>query len=218
MSEPVQAIVSFAIPFSIAVVMLLWGRRLFWLLGGAAFAIAGMFLVALVLDPRLIEFDFTRTNFRLTLELDDPTWPYLAAGGLAAIIGIGFTLKFPKAAVAIVGFLFGALVLGVVFLLYDYEIAEWLRRSLLIIVGTLVAIVAMRQPSETMILVSTIVGAYYFMEAARVGWGSPWGAFVWISVMLFGVIFQANAWRKEEHRRAQQLPAKADVGPTASAS
>lgn len=188
----------------LAVTLLLWGRKYFWLVGAVMFALIAMALAALVLEPAPFQVQVTETAFRFNTETLDLPQTYYMAAAAGALIGIIFTVRFPRAAAAAVGFTFGISSVAIILLLFNFAPPEWVRRSMFIIMGTILALIAFRQPAETMILLTSLMGAGQVMDLVRVNENSPLSAFVWLISMLVGIIFQMSTWRKEQ--RPQLAP------------
>lgn len=204
MNEQLSTLGSQAFTLGLAVLLLFWGRKFFWLVGATMFAIIGLGIAALVLDPARFQVEMTPTAFRFNIDTLVLPPEYYIAAAVGAVIGIIFTVRFPRAAAAVVGFTFGMLSVALVFLLFSVSVPDWVRRSLFIIMGTIVALIALRQPAETIILLTTFMGTGQVMDLVRVNENSPAGAFVWLISMLVGIIFQTNTWRKEQRRHAAQ--------------
>lgn len=215
MNTLVNTYLSFAIPFAIGLVFLMFGRRVFWMMGGAAFAVTAALIVTLILEPSAVRVASTASGFSLEFLDEGLTLPTAIGLLVGGVIGIIFTILFPRIASAIVGFLGGAFILYVVFSLFSFDDPEWLRRSLLIVFGVFVAILAIRQPAETVIILSTTIGAGMLVQVFGLNANSPLSAFVWLILMLFGIIFQTNTLRKQQHKAASRSIAPA-VPPTPS--
>lgn len=210
MVQLLESFAEFAIPFAISVSLLLWGRRLFWILGGLAFALAGVIAFAVIFEPSAVELrPLTTTGFYFDIEFETTPPAVFVVAVVAAVIGIVMTLRFPKLAGGVVGFALGTFFLVLAFQLFAVNLPEWVRRSLILIFATFVAIVALRQPPDSMIILSTLFGANLFVDVTRVDWNSPLSAFVWLLAALVGIIFQTNALRVEQRRQeARELVAQ----------
>lgn len=215
MNTLVNTYLSFAIPFAIGLVFLMFGRRVFWVLGGVAFAITAATILTLILEPTAVRVEGAPLGW--SIEFLDQGLAVPTAIGLLVGFGIGviFTIRLPKIASAIVGFLGGVIILFIILSLFSFDNPEWLRRSLLIVFGVLVAIAAIRQPAETVIILSTTIGAGMLVQVLGLNPNSPLSAFVWLILMLFGIIFQTNTLRKQQHKAAARRIAAA-VPPTPS--
>jgi hypothetical protein len=97
----------------------------------------------------------------------------------------------------LVGFVAGAFILLVILDLFQFPIQEWVRRSLIIIGAVALSIIAMRQPSQTMIIISCVLGADLLITSFQANVNSPLSAFIWLVAVLAGIIFQVNSLRLE---------------------
>lgn len=208
-----------AISFIIGLVLLLLGRRVFWALAAVTLAVVGIIIVTFVLNPSALQVTETAKG-GLSFDLADEsisTIPAAISALVGGVIGIFLTIRFPKVASAIVGFFGGAFILFVIFELFAFDMPEWVRRSLFIIFGALVAIIAQRQPAETMIILTTIVGASILVQVSRLDVNSPVSAFAWLILMFVGIIFQMNTLRVQQRRAAAgKLVPAAPLPPTAT--
>lgn len=209
-----ESFVEFAVPFALGVALLLWGRRLFWILGGLAFMVAGIVIVALIVEPSAFQAQsITSAGFMFEVEFKTTPPAVFVVAVIAAILGIFVTLRFPKLAGGIVGFALGTLFLTLAFELFSVNLPEWVRRSLIVIVGTAVAMVALRQPPETIIILSTLFGANLFVDSTRLDWNSPLSAFVWLFAALVGLIYQTNTLRVQQRRQEERELARETATP-----
>jgi hypothetical protein len=69
-----------------------------------------------------------------------------------------------------------------------------------------------------MIILSTILGTEALIELTGISLDAPASAFIWIFLMLFGIIFQANTWRKEQQKKHAQPPVVVAPEPVAKAN
>lgn len=208
-----------AISFIIGLVLLLLGRRVFWALAAVTLAVVGIIIATFIFERSALLVTETAKG-GLSIDLTDESLPIIPAAIAAlvgGVIGIFLTIRFPKVASAIVGFLGGVFILFVIFELFAFDMPEWVRRSLFIIFGALVAIIAQRQPAETMIILTTIVGASILVQVSRLDVNSPVSAFAWLILMFVGIIFQMNTLRVQQRRAAaRQLVPAAPLPPTAT--
>lgn len=204
-------------------ILLLLGRRIFWVLGGLAVSVVGatvLIIIAIVLTVITEPGDLTVTTegevFPLVGKLAAFSVPIVGGALIGFLIGIYLTVRYPKIAAAVVGFVAGGLILFLVIDLFGFDMLEWVRGLLFIIAGTFVAIVAVRQIPETLIIISTFLGANILLGISRLDFNSPSSAFVWLFLMLVGIIFQMNMYRKEQHRAAGRQRTPARVAPASS--
>lgn len=198
----------------IGLVLLLLGRRVFWALGGVAVAAVGVVIAVFLFEPSSLTVSTRESGFSVLINPRTFSIPIAVGIVLGFLIGVFLTIRFPKLAGAIVGFVSGALILYIIFELFGFLLPEPVRRSLFIIAGTIVAIVAIRQTQETMIILSTLLGANVLLEVSQLSLNSPSSAFVWLFLMLFGIIFQMDRYRKEQHRSAARRGSSAQVSGT----
>lgn len=224
MQETIEAAVAFLLPLIVGVVLLLWGRRLFWLLGGLVFMVTGLVLIGLLLDPNALDVVARGDmEFEFNLQFSDP--PTDAQIGVAVtiaiivlvsfVVGVISSLLVPRAASAVVGFAVGAFFLLLIFELFALEMPEPVRRTLVIICGTVIAIIAYRQSAETMIILSVMLGSKMIVDATSLDLNSPGSAFIWLIALLVGIIYQTGNWRRQQLKqmasRRDQVPAPAQT-------
>ncbi len=195
----------------LTVVSLFWGRKVFWLFGGFLFGLVGLIVALLLLEPTLITSNFDAGGFYMSIDVETWSVPLIVSTVVSAVIGALFTIRFPRAAAAIVGFGSGALGVIIVLLQFDVVLLEWVRRTLMIVVGTALAVVAVRQTSETMIVISTLFGAGFLMTLTQAEEEAVWAAFLWLAAMLAGIIYQTYTWRKEQHKKLKAAQVKGDA-------
>lgn len=211
MQQTIEAAVEFLLPLIVGLVLLLWGRRFFWLLGGLVFMVSGLVLIGVLLDPNALDVVVRGDmQFEFNLQFADP--PTEAQIGLAVtiaitvlislVVGVISSLLFPRAASAVVGFAVGAFFLLLVFELFALEMPEPVRRTLLIICGTVVAVIAYRQPAETTIILSVMLGSRMIVDATHLDLNAPSSAFIWLIAMLVGIIYQTGNWRRQQLKQA----------------
>jgi hypothetical protein len=154
------------------------------------------------LEPSAFVLDVSGGGFRVFIDPDQSMTSVIAAGVIGALIGFVLTWRFRYIAVAVVGFFGGVFIVFIIFDLFQFAVEEWIRRALMIIAGTALAITALRQPDETMIVLSCILGADLLVTSFQLNVNSPLSAFVWLSANLAGIIFQINSLRLERLKNA----------------
>jgi hypothetical protein len=184
------------------VLFLLIGRRLFWLLGGFVIGLFALGILSVFLQPEVVEMGFTETGFRFVFE-DVPNLPSILVGGVVAFfVGVFLTLRFPRAACGLVGLVGGAVFVFGIFELFAVNYPEPVRRTLILLGGVALAFVGLRNQNQTMILLTTIVGAGIILQGLQLNWNEPIVAIVWLLLMLTGIIFQTNSLRIQQLRAA----------------
>lgn len=217
MEPSLMAAVEFIVPFIIGLLLILFGRRVFWLLAGLVFASLGLFLAAVILTPAALTTIWDMITGTVTVGRDFTSEPFPLWSILGAVvggaIGILVTIRYPQIAGAVVGFALGVFFLLLTLDLFAAAFPEPVRRTLIIIVGIMVAVIAYRQPAETMIILTTMVGAQAFLDATRVDLNSPLSAFLWLFSMLVGIIYQTGVWRAEQRKQTERRAAAVGSAP-----
>jgi hypothetical protein len=224
----VETVVGIVGAFVIGLPMLLFGRRLFWLLGGLAMAVIGLavaalvvFLVVLARYPTVLQ---ALTDAAQTAEATQSSTIQLPSsvplaeeaskaletaatqfgllillvGLIGGLIGALILIRLPRVASAIVGFVGGIYLLLLVFELYSVGLAGWLSALLAIAAGIFVAIIAWRNPDTSLIVLSTLIGANIIVLGLNFNLNTSFSAIVWLSLMLIGIIYQTNALRRRQ--------------------
>jgi len=203
--------IEFMVPFSLGLLFLTLGRRITWVLAGLVFAFGGLAVVAVLSTPAAIGYVWDMLMGVVTVTPDitaDPIPTVAILGALiAAAIGIFSTLRFPRVITAVVGFAMGAFFLWYGLSLFGIDLPQPVFRTLLIVVGAIVAYVTYRQPAETMIILTSLLGSQLILGIPQLNPNSPFSAFVWLLSMLFGIIFQTAVWRREERKKAERAAA-----------
>lgn len=200
MNYLIERALQFLIPVGLGILVLLHGRRFFWILGGAAVGFASGIAVALFFEPTAFQMN-PGTGFSIDFQTD-PGPPIFVAILVGGIIGILLTLRFPKVASGIVGFVGGIVILFIIFELFAVNLPEPVRRTLLLLAGVGAAFVGLRNQNQTMILLSTLLGAGLLLFGSRLDWNDPVSAIIWLLLMLTGIIFQTNALRVQQLKAA----------------
>ena len=174
------------LPVLFGAALLLFGRRLFWLLV-ATLGFLFAFTVAQRLAPEVTE------PWRLVLAI--------AAGLLGALLAI-FAQKL---AVGAAGMLFGAY--STLWLLEHYgaDLGNW-EWAALVAGGVLAAVLALLVFDTALVVVSSIVGAALLVGAARLG-GLP-SVILFAALLIVGITVQlGSGGGKRKARRARQAAA-----------
>lgn len=202
---------SFILPFSVGLLFLTLGRRITWVLAGLVFAVGGLLVAAILSTPGAVNYGWNMLMGVVTVAPDPTSEPLPGVAILgalaAAALGIFCTLRFPRMITAVVGFALGAFFVWYGVGLFGIILPQPVLRTLLIIVGAAVSAIAYRQPAETMILLTTLIGSQLILEIPQVDPNSVLSAFVWLISMLFGIIFQTAIWRREERKKAERSAA-----------
>lgn len=210
MKDFMEMVSRIALLFIPGVIFLLFGRRLFWLVGGLTVGVIAMGVLSYFLQPDIVNLRLSERGFSFTFE-EVPNLPSILIGALIAfVIGIVLTLRFPRPACGLVGFAGGALIVFGIFELYAVSLPEPVRRTLLLLGGIAVAFIGIRNQNQTMILLTTLLGAGLILQGLQLNWNEPIVAIIWLVLMLTGIIFQTNALRLEQ--------LKATAARTASAT
>lgn len=217
----IETIIEFAAVFVIGLPMLLFGRRLFWLLGGLAMAVIGLVIGALVFgvayggdiafridlseagEPGVVLSPLMQQNLAVIVPA------LIVAFGVGAIIGALILIRFPRAASTLVGFVGGIFLLLQLLDLYSVKLGSWLSFPVTAVAGVVVAIIARRNPDTSLIVLSTVIGTIIIVQGLNFYPYASLSAIATLGLMLFGIIFQTNAM----HRRQAKLQAQAALAP-----
>lgn len=165
--------------------LLLFGRRLFWLV----VAVAGG-MTAFVLVTRWFHLD--------------PGWPSLVVSLVAGLGGAVVAVALQRVAVAFVGFLAG---LGLTFLVMDHGVAglgypepAWIAAALALVAGVLGAMLAGYLFEVALVVLSAGVGALLIVRALPADFVSDGGALLaWAVLALVGVGLQAGLHKARQN-------------------
>lgn len=195
MQDLMEMVSRLALLFIPGVIFLLFGRRLFWLLGGLVTGILAMAILSYFLQPEVVEIAIDPKGFRLVFEEMPNLPPILLGAGIAFVVGIILTLRFPRAASGLVGFVVGNIIVLGILELYAVSLPEPARRTLMLLGGVGIAIVGIRNQNQTMILLSTFLAAAMVLQGLGLNRDEAILAIVWLVLMLTGIIFQTNDLR-----------------------
>ncbi len=159
------------------VVLLVFGRRLFWL-----FVAACGFVAGLSLAPQITT---TQPHWKILLIA-------LALGILGALLG----LLFERLAIAVAGFLAGAYIAIRMLVVLDLQgaLALWVA---LVIGGLIGALLLGMVFDWSLIGLSSVSGAFLIVDAAHLSPSSGRGFFLWVGLLAFGVVVQAAQMRRK---------------------
>lgn len=147
--------------------LLLLGRKLFWLLVGAAGFAVGFQFCALLFESQ-------------------PLWILWIVGLSFGIIGALLALFFQQVAVAVGGFLAG----GTVAHYLMQPVAQYADGWIVLIAGIAGAVAMVLIFDWALIALSALLGASFIIEA--VGWRLPHASLLFAVLVLAGVLFQAR--------------------------
>jgi hypothetical protein len=168
----------------VGLVLLLYGRRLYWLLVAAI-----GFLTGLALAPRFLA--------------GQPEWVILAAALLLALVGTVLAVVAQKLAIAVIGFLAGGAA-GVLLLRILGIRGDLLVWIVYLIAGVVGLILVLGLFEWGLILISSLAGAILIVEGAEksIPLSQGLACAVIIGVALIGVLVQAS-WvgASPRHRR-----------------
>ena len=165
----------------IGLVVLLLGRKLFWLF----VAVAG-FVLGLILTPQFLP--------------GQPDWLVLLVALGVGIIGAILAVVIQEIAIALAGFIFGGYVLLSLLLAFGIDPGQWYW--LIFIIGGLIgAVLVLALFDPALIILSSLVGANLITQALALT--PPFDLIVFVGLVIVGVIFQAGLLRREppEQRR-----------------
>lgn len=159
-------------------VLLVLGRKLFWLFVGAVGFAFGVYITRLLL-PGL------------------PEWSTLAAGLLLALIGVGLALTLQKLAIGLAGFIAGGWVATWLLSLTAIDAGgfQWL---VFIAGGILGAILLATLFEWGLILLSALVGAYLFLLGLQqaLALSETLAPIIFLVLFGLGVLIQARMLRR----------------------
>jgi hypothetical protein len=168
----------------LGIIVLLFGRRLFWLFVGVVGFLFGMNLAAQYMAGQ-------------------NEWIIIAAGLVAGLIGAVLAVIFQRIAVAIAGFLAGAYL--ATFLLaslgVDMGAFEWV---IWIIGGAIGGTLVFALFDWALIVLSSLVGAS--MVAPALALDPPFHTLLFLLLAVVGIVFQAGLWgRRSGYRRRRRI-------------
>ena len=193
-----DAVVRFALVPILGIPMLLYGRRLFWVLGGLTLALVGMVVGTVIFWPSGVTLITSETGANVAINLPEVVVPVLVTAVLGGLAGIVVTIRFPKAASAVVGLVGGVLILVLASDIYVPDIAPALLWLAVVAVAIAASIVAVRDPDTARITLSTFVGANTIAAGLNFNLQSPLSAIAWLCLMLTGILYQAYALRQQQ--------------------
>lgn len=209
------------IVFSIVLgsIMLLLGRKLFWLLGSLMVAIisAGS-VAAIIISVFWLQTGGLQGGLDITQTPLSETPGYAAMIIAAAVIGgvVSAILlrRLPRVVAGIIGFVAGIYMLLLAFELYGVAIHDALEALFAIIAGVIVAIFAWRNHDTALIVLSTLAGANMIVTGLQFDLSTPFSAILWLVLMLTGIIFQSYLLLRDRAKRRAKLQTKAQAAQT----
>jgi hypothetical protein len=208
----------FVVVFSIVLgsIMLLLGRKLFWLLGSLLVASISAGIVAVIIVGVIWMqtggfqggIDITRTPLSETPGLALLIVGAAVIGGVASAI---FLRRLPRLVAGIIGFVAGIYMLLLAFELYRVGIHDVLEALFAIVAGVIVAIFAWRNHDTALIVFSTLAGANMIVTGLQFDLSTPFSAILWLVLMLAGIIFQSYLLYRDRAKRRAKLQAEASV-------
>ena len=160
----------------IGLILLFWGRKLFWLFVGAV-----GFVVGFTYGPEILNLE--------------PSLAALLAGMLAGIIGALLAVFLKKIAIALAGFAGGGY-LAVTLLRYIAVDSEMSFLLLYIIGGVLGAILFLLLFDWALIALSSLVGAAFILDPFAIQSGLE--ALLFLILAIIGILVQSGLSRREK--------------------
>ncbi len=143
-ANPVVPIISVLL----GIVILVWGRKLFWLtIGGVGF-ITGLILVFSLLE-------------------EQPAWIMLAAAFGVGAIGAILAILLQQVAVLIAGFLMGAYLTSWLLPLFDLQLETWLWLIIVIIGGVIGSALVSALFEWALVVLSSLVGTTMIVQVTN---------------------------------------------------
>ncbi len=159
----------------VGAVLLMFGRRLFWL-----FVAACGFLAGLSLAPQL-----TSTESQ---------WKTLLIALMLGVLGALLGLLFERVAIGVAGFLAGAYIANRLLTVLSMQgpIAFWVA----FVVGGLIGALLLGMIFDwSLIGLSSLAGSFLIMEAVHVPPSGNRALLLWLGLLTFGVLIQAAQMR-----------------------
>jgi len=195
-------------------ILLLLGRKLFWLMGSLLVAVmsagmVGAFIIAVVwLQTGGLNGGIDVTQIPLS---DTPGYATLiiGAGVIGGVVSAIFLRRLPRLVAGIIGFFAGIYLLLLVFELYGVAIHDLFEVLFAIIAGIIGAILAWRNHDTALIVLSTLFAANMIITGLRFDLTTSFSAIVWLLLMLTGIIFQSYLLYRDRVKQRAKLQAKA---------
>ena len=197
-------------------IMLLLGRKLFWLLGSLLVAAISAGIVAFIivgviwLQTGGVQggIDITETSLAETPGLALLLLAGAVIGGVTSAI---FLRRLPRVVASIIGFVAGIYLLLLVFELYGIAIHDALEALFAVVAGVIVAIFARRNHDTALIVLSTLAGANMIITGLQFDLSTPFSAILWLVLMLTGIIFQSYLLYRDRAKQRAKLLKNAPV-------
>lgn len=204
----------FVVVFSIVLgsIMLLLGRKLFWLLGSLLVAsISAGIVAATIIGVIWLQTGGLQGGIDITQTPLSDTPGYAAIIIAAAVIGgvVSAILlrRLPRVVAGIIGFVAGIYMLLLAFELYGVAIHDAIEALFAISAGVIFAIVAWRNHDTALIVLSTLAGANMIVTGLQLDLTTPFSAILWLVLMLAGIIFQSYFLSRDRARQRAKLQA-----------
>jgi hypothetical protein len=153
-------------PILLGAILLLFGRRLFWLFVGAAGFVAGL--------------TFARQFFA-----SQPDWIILAIALVAGVIGAVLSIFLQQIAIAVAGFLIGGYVLATFVAAAGYPAIGWPAYLVGGLIGAVLVVVLF---DWALIVLSSLAGAMLIAESTAPG--QTLAVVIFVAAFVIGVVMQ----------------------------
>jgi hypothetical protein len=200
-------------------IMLLLGRKLFWLLGSLLVASISAGIVAFsIVGVIWMQTGGFQGGIDITQTPLSETPGYaamiIAAAVIGGVVSAIFLRRLPRLVAGIIGFVAGIYMLLLAFELYGVAIHDALEALFAISAGVIVAIFAWRNHDTALIVLSTLAGANMIVTGLQFDLSTPVSAILWLVLMLTGIIFQSYLLYRDRAKQRAKLQVKASVGQT----
>jgi hypothetical protein len=155
----------------IGIVLLLFGRKIFWIFVGAAGFVAGIAFVREVLAPQ-------------------PEWVTLVVALVAGLVGAVLSVFLETAAIGIAGFMIGGYVLASLAALAGYRGLEWVAW---LGGGALAALLILMLLDPALIVLSSLAGATLIAQSVSMRVADP--ASIFVVALVIGLVVQFTQLR-----------------------
>ena len=158
----------------LGILLLLFGRRLFWLFVGVAGFIAGLTFV-----PQLISGQSEQAILLIAI--------------IAGIIGAFLAIMFEGLAILIAGFLAGGYLMTTILVSIGYSVST--EPSVIYIIGGIIGLILVAVFFDwAIIILSALLGAEILMPCLHISGSVYW--LVFLVLFLVGAAVQAGIWRR----------------------
>jgi hypothetical protein len=171
----------------IGLVLLLFGRHLFWLFVAVAGFVLGVLVAPLLLPGQ-------------------PDWLILLVALVLGVVGVLLAVVVQQIAIGLAGFIFGGYALLSLLAALGLRISPW-EWLIYIIGGIIGAVLVLYLFDPALIGLSALVGATLVTEAVRlsgiVTLTPPVDLVLWVVLVIVGIAFQAGLMLREPPERRQ---------------